>query len=309
MEPADDFSRANPPCNAALLDYLTHEFVAHEFDMKWLHREIVLSRTYQLSCNPNKTNALDTRNFARAVPRRLPAEVAYNAITQATARSTDLAVLTQDPNLLTTGSNFDPSNKQKERAKYALAVFGKPTRLTTCDCERSSEPTLLQTLYLQNDNEMLGMIERDDGWLKELIDLQRRSQLTGQLNNVEARIAKAEQEADALRQQIAWAGFSEDLETIEQLKRSQNGQENALRNLRNQRTRLTDELKKIPGNTPVLEQEQIVQQAYLRTVCRFPSEQEQSKAIEYLATSSDRRIGIRDLIWALVNTKEFILNH
>ncbi len=80
IEPADDMNLANPPSNAALLDYLTAGFVDHGYDMKWLHREICRSRTYQLSWQPNETNQLDTRNFSRAVPRRLPAEVAYDAV-------------------------------------------------------------------------------------------------------------------------------------------------------------------------------------------------------------------------------------
>ena len=37
------------PSNPKLLDYLASEFVAHNYSMKWLHRLIVTSDTYQLS--------------------------------------------------------------------------------------------------------------------------------------------------------------------------------------------------------------------------------------------------------------------
>jgi hypothetical protein len=37
------------PSNQKLLDYLASEFVAHDYSMKWLHRLIVTSETYQLS--------------------------------------------------------------------------------------------------------------------------------------------------------------------------------------------------------------------------------------------------------------------
>ena len=40
VNPPDDMNLANPPSNAALLDYLADGFVDHDFDMKWLHREI-----------------------------------------------------------------------------------------------------------------------------------------------------------------------------------------------------------------------------------------------------------------------------
>jgi hypothetical protein len=55
---------------------------------------------------------------------------------------------------------------------YALAAFGKPARETYCDCERSTVPTLLQSLYLKNDPEMLARLETQrDGmptWITEL---------------------------------------------------------------------------------------------------------------------------------------------
>jgi hypothetical protein len=38
-----------PPSNQKLLDYLASEFVAHNYSMKWLHRLIVTSDTYQLA--------------------------------------------------------------------------------------------------------------------------------------------------------------------------------------------------------------------------------------------------------------------
>ena len=37
------------PANRKLLDYLASEFVAHDYSMKWLHRTIVTSDTYQLA--------------------------------------------------------------------------------------------------------------------------------------------------------------------------------------------------------------------------------------------------------------------
>lgn len=39
----------NPPSHPALLDTLAAEFVAHDFDVKWLLREIALSQSYQRS--------------------------------------------------------------------------------------------------------------------------------------------------------------------------------------------------------------------------------------------------------------------
>ncbi len=96
VNPPDDLSLANPPSNAELLDYLADGFVKHGYDMKWLHREIVNSRTYQLSWRPNETNRLDQRNFSHAVLRRLPAEVAYDAVREATASDAAVAEMLTD---------------------------------------------------------------------------------------------------------------------------------------------------------------------------------------------------------------------
>jgi hypothetical protein len=44
--PSDFGVRSEPPTHPALLDHLAHEFVAHGWSLKWLHRQIVLSATY-----------------------------------------------------------------------------------------------------------------------------------------------------------------------------------------------------------------------------------------------------------------------
>src|SRR4029078_10503765 len=74
---------ANPPSNRPLLDHLAQGFIEHSFDMKWVHREILNSRTYQLSWQTKDHNAKGERNFARSVARRLPAEVAVDALAMA----------------------------------------------------------------------------------------------------------------------------------------------------------------------------------------------------------------------------------
>ena len=79
--------------------------------------------------------------------------------------------------------------------------------------------------------------------------------------------------------------------------------------------------KRYPAGPPVAQQksgkvdvasidtEKIVRQAYLRTVSRYPSDQELATARRYIESSEDTLGGIRDVLWALLNTKEFIVNH
>jgi hypothetical protein len=168
VEPPDDLSRANPPSNPELLEYLTTEFVAHGYDIKWLQREIVNSRTYQLSWIPNATNRLDQRNFSHAIPRRLPAEVAYDAIRQATSADAAVAELNADCRERAIGL---PGLKHRGRGKanYALNVFGRSSRENNCDCGRSNDPSLLQTIFLRNDAEVQAMIDDPRaGWVAQI---------------------------------------------------------------------------------------------------------------------------------------------
>ncbi len=54
---------------------------------------------------------------------------------------------------------------------------------------------------------------------------------------------------------------------------------------------------------------QLVKTAYLRTLNRYPDDHEQTQALAYLNDSTNVASGLRDLLWALVNTEEFIVNH
>ena len=80
IEPLDDIRAGNPPSDPELLDYLTREFVDHQFDARHVLRLICRSRTYQLSLDVNRWNSDDKINYSHALARRLPAEVLYDAI-------------------------------------------------------------------------------------------------------------------------------------------------------------------------------------------------------------------------------------
>jgi hypothetical protein len=67
----------SPPSHPGLLDTLTVQFMQAGWSLKWLHREIMLSATYQLSSDPDAANlATDPGNVLlwRMSPRRLDIE-------------------------------------------------------------------------------------------------------------------------------------------------------------------------------------------------------------------------------------------
>lgn len=272
IQPTDDLNQAHPPSNPELLDYLTTAFVEHGYDLKWLHREILNSRTYQLSWLPNNTNGLDERNFSHAVPRRLPAEIAFDAIRMATANSAERKAAAEQGIERAIGLDMIDGSKKGRPAinRYALRVFGKPARLTNCDCERSNSPSLLQTFFLQNDNETLALIDRDDGWLAEVSKKYGKAML--------APLAAGDAEQPAAKPSIA--------------------------------AKPSAAAKPAPAaNLSPSDVDSLIQEAFLRTLSRFPAPAEVNRGRQALAAADSPRAGLRDLLWALINTKEFILNH
>jgi hypothetical protein len=55
--------------------------------------------------------------------------------------------------------------------------------------------------------------------------------------------------------------------------------------------------------------EKIVEDAYLRTLSRFPDQEEIEISMTFIEESKTPSDGLQSLLWALVNTKEFIISH
>ena len=54
---------------------------------------------------------------------------------------------------------------------------------------------------------------------------------------------------------------------------------------------------------------QMVTEAYLRTLSREPTEKEMTISLAHMQSADEPVDGLHDLMWALLNTKEFIVNH
>ena len=57
--------------------------------------------------------------------------------------------------------------------------------------------------------------------------------------------------------------------------------------------------------------EKIVEEAYLGSLSRFPTEPEQEKILKVLseAKDSETRAVVEDIYWAILSSKEFLFNH
>jgi len=144
IEPIDDIRAGNPPTNPELLDKLTNDFIASGFDTRKLIKEICESRTYQLSIATNKWNKDDDINYSHATPRRLPAEVLFDAIHRATGAVSKL------PGLPAGARAAQLVDGNVELPGGFLELFGKPVRESACECERSNTMMLGPVLAMVN---------------------------------------------------------------------------------------------------------------------------------------------------------------
>ena len=53
----------------------------------------------------------------------------------------------------------------------------------------------------------------------------------------------------------------------------------------------------------------IVDELFLATLTRLPDSDEKKAALERVSAAANREAGLADVLWALINTREFILNH
>lgn len=223
VDPEDDMRVTNPSTNPALLDALAQDFIDHQFDLQHLLRTICGSQVYQLSALPNDWNQNDKQNFSRYYPKRLNAEVLLDAIDQVTGTPTNFGGIPMGTRAVQLPDNGFNS--------YFLTVFGRPESSSACECERSGEANLAQSLHLLNSSEIQGKLTSGNG---------RAATLAGDKS-------------------------------------------------RDHQSKLRD--------------------LYLLTFAREPSPEEASVALAYVEKNEDSRRAYEDIIWALINTKEFLFNH
>ncbi len=154
----DDFRSTNPPSNPELLDYLTQEFVGHKFDVKYLFRLILNSKTYQLSSKASDLNRGDAVNFSHYHLRRMGAEQLLDAVCQVTGTSDQFASwIPVPPTIMPMGSRaaqvFDGDIRNP-----LLDLFGRPLRDTPYECERKLGGSVRQSLHLVNSDHFEGKV-------------------------------------------------------------------------------------------------------------------------------------------------------
>ena len=147
----------NPPTNPELLEALAKSFVDSSYDLKNLVRTICRSQVYQLSAMPNQYNKVDKQNFSRYYPKRLTAEVLFDAVNQVIKAESKFDGLPPGTRAVQLPDNsFNASS-------YFLTVFGRPDMASSCECERSQDASLAQSLHLLNAKDIQEKLASEKG--------------------------------------------------------------------------------------------------------------------------------------------------
>jgi len=227
----DDIRPDNPALYPEVLAYLEKELTRADYDLRHIYRLILNSRIYQQSSIPQSNDPRAEALFACYPVRRLDAEVLIDALCWISGTRERYASMIPEPFSFIPEEHPSIELADGSITSQFLEMFGRPTRDTGLQSERSNEPTDAQRLHLLNSTHIQKKIEgskRLSGWIKA---------------------AKG-----------------------------------------NKRT--------------------LIGTIYVNVLSRYPTQSERIVAERYFESEGvGTRQGARDLVWALINTKEFLYRH
>jgi hypothetical protein len=167
VHPLDLHHSGNPPSHPELLDLLAAEFAAHGCDVKWLLRELALTRAYgRSSLLPEGVDDLPPDRFLVFNEKPLSAEQLFHSaslatgMAQAVAAETEAKLRAEDPRLADlTGDDAtrraEMIDTQLAAARTAfLGAFANPPR----EPETEFSPSVKAALFVLNAETVLGWL-------------------------------------------------------------------------------------------------------------------------------------------------------
>ena len=163
-----------------------------------------------------------------------------------------------------------------------MSVFGKSTRESNCDCDRSSEPSLLQTVFLQNDREVLGLVDANRGtWLDGVARALKPASsddaaLERKINSLESQLKSAEKQLER----------AEKAKSEQQIAKAQS----RIAQMEKQLDELNASIAKAAEKASESSDEKVndfITDAYLRTLSRYPTQNELTRSVAYVHDAND----------------------
>lgn len=229
VDPTDDFRPDNPPSNPALLAYLASELIDSDYDLRHVYRLILNSRTYQQSSAARTADPRAEALFAHYVMRPVEAEVLQDALCAIFGRNIGYSSPIPEPFTYIPDAQTTVSMADASISSPFLEVFGRPTRDSGFEVDRSTKVTESQRMYFINSTEL-------NGWIQNTWQLQSLAPAMG----------------------------------------------------------------RDPAATSAM--------LWLTLLSRYPTDAETAAAAEFVKASPTRE-SIQDLVWALINTREFFCKH
>jgi len=241
VEPLDLHHRANPASHPELLDLLAREFAAHDLDIRWLMRELALTRAYQRSglASAASGERADVRaRYASAAEKRMQAETLFWSVLVATDSWADAGSYAEDEspagdssaNDVLAGDATDSSpavRAQLERAvadskafQELRAQFVKTFANSPKEPEIEFEPSVKGALFLMHDERVLRLLAaRPDNLIDRLsriddphavadglfLAILSRPPTDEDRRDVAAHLAMHESDREAALTDLAWA--------------------------------------------------------------------------------------------------------
>lgn len=146
----DDIRPTNPPVNPELLSYLEKELVNAEYDLRHLFRLILNSRTYQQSPIARNDHPEAETMFACYLIRRLDAEVLIDALDWVGGTKRNYESRIPEPFTWIPEEQRTIALADGSITSTFLQMFGRPSRDTGLESERSSNTTDAQRLFMLN---------------------------------------------------------------------------------------------------------------------------------------------------------------
>ena len=212
VEPLDLQHSNNPATHPELLELLAREFASHEFNIRWLLRELALTKTYQRSGKlPDATAEPSRTSFAVALEKRISAEQLFWSLGVATgefhavrlelqetrdgtgAGAENVADQTPSGNTWTAEQLVDRSEPLKAFLKQVRTTFGNPPK----EPEIDFTPTVAGALYLMHSDDVRKLLSPKPGNLTHrLSQLESKDKVVEELFlSVLSREPKAEERA------------------------------------------------------------------------------------------------------------------
>jgi hypothetical protein len=160
VEPLDLHHSGNPASHPELLEMLASEFVGHNFDIRWLVRELALTETFQRAGTLSGEWAYPPDDlFAVAIERPLSAEQLARAFLAATGE--DRRVIDERGWDGIEGERYTAA----EFEKAFLGEFGNAPK----EPELEVKPSLKAALFLRNNELVLSCLKRRPGNLVDRV--------------------------------------------------------------------------------------------------------------------------------------------